>query len=165
MIIILSRAWFALSLLSDKMSSVSIWHLVDNCVVFDQLIFGIVSSWTRILIALHDLRFTLNRVGMSTFSDSGMLVIGSRGWQVLLVFRNYIRSLVFADLIRFCFVLHSLIGRLVFSWTWYFIPDFIIWSSSYRNCGSIFSDSNRRFVFTRTYLSLILLAYYVGSLT
>ena len=98
MIIILSRTWFALSLLSYKMSSVSVWHLVDNCIIFDQLIFGIVSSWTRILIALHVLRFTLNRVGMSTFSDGCMLVIGSRGWQVLLVFRNYIRSLVFADL-------------------------------------------------------------------
>jgi hypothetical protein len=60
-----------------------------------------------------------------------MLVIGSRGWLVLLVLGNYIRSLVFADLIRDCFVLHSLIGRLVLSWAWYFIPDFVIGSSSY----------------------------------
>ena len=77
MVIILSRAWLALSLLSDKVSSVTTRHFVNNCIIFDQFIFRIVGSWPRILIAFHVLRFPLNSVSVSTLSDSSMLVISS----------------------------------------------------------------------------------------
>ena len=145
--------------------SITLAYFVGNYTFLSLTIILLILSRSRLVIVILICWFSLHSKALTIFSKSFWGAVGSRTNLIPCLFRNNNLPIALAHLICNNTILDLAQVLIILSWAWHVIIILLSWFTLHRKALSIFSESFRRVVSSRTELAPSFFGYDILPLT